>query len=69
MVQKPHDGGLEIMHQVKDLYGVSGVAISGFGTENDIRQSRVAGFDEHLVKPVTISTLRETVQRIASKAA
>jgi CheY-like chemotaxis protein len=65
----PDGSGLEIMHQVKNLYGISGVAISGFGTEDDIRQSHAAGFEEHLVKPVTINALRETVQRVSSEAA
>jgi CheY-like chemotaxis protein len=65
----PDGSGLEIMHKVKNLYGISGVAISGFGTEDDIRQSHAAGFEEHLVKPVTINALRETVQRVSSEAA
>jgi len=63
----PDGSGLEIMQQAKNLYGVSGVAISGFGTEEDIRQSRAAGFGEHLVKPVSIQDLHAAVQRITAE--
>ena len=63
----PDGSGLEIMQQIKRLYGVKGVAISGFGTNEDIRQSLAAGFDEHLVKPVNIPALRAAIQRITSK--
>jgi CheY-like chemotaxis protein len=33
------------------------VAMSGYGTENDRRRSREAGFDHHLVKPCDVGTL------------
>ena len=38
------------------------VALSGYGREDDVRRSRDAGFDHHLVKPVDLGQLR----RIAS---
>lgn len=63
----PDGSGLEIMQETHDHYGVTGIAISGFGTEEDIRQSRAAGFGEHLVKPVSIQDLHQAVERIASK--
>ena len=65
----PDGSGLEIMQQAQKLYGVSGIAISGFGTEDDIRQSYAAGFREHLVKPVNIQDLNAAVQRITSELA
>ena len=34
------------------------VALTGLGTEEDRRQSRAAGFDRHLVKPVELEALR-----------
>ena len=33
------------------------VAVSGYGQDSDREQSLAAGFDQHLVKPVTIATL------------
>uniref|UniRef100_UPI00403A0A85 PAS domain S-box protein n=1 Tax=Variovorax sp. BK018 TaxID=3450241 RepID=UPI00403A0A85 len=37
------------------------VATTGWGKEDDIRHSLEAGFDAHLVKPVTISQLRRLI--------
>lgn len=34
-------------------------ALTGYGREEDLRQSRAAGFDEHIVKPVSVTALRE----------
>ena len=65
----PDGSGLEIMKEMKKYNAVSGIAISGFGTEEDIRQSREAGFGEHLVKPVNTHILHEAVQQIASERA
>jgi len=33
------------------------IAVSGYGTEDDVRRSREAGFDRHLVKPVDFDLL------------
>ncbi len=38
------------------------VATTGWGKEDDIRRSLEAGFDAHLVKPVTISQLRRLIE-------
>ena len=61
----PDGSGLDVMRHVKERSGIPGIALSGFGTEEDIRQSRNAGFSEHLVKPVNIAALRSVIQRFA----
>ena len=65
----PDGDGWNVMKEVKKLYGVRGLAISGFGTADDIRRSHDAGFEEHIVKPVSGETLHEAVERIALNAA
>ncbi len=35
------------------------IALTGWGQDEDLRQSRAAGFDHHLVKPPDIERLRE----------
>ncbi len=35
------------------------VALTGYGGEEDVRRSSLAGFDRHLVKPVDVAALRE----------
>jgi len=61
--------GLDIMQALKSDYALRGIAFSGYGTEDDIRRSRAAGFEEHLTKPVSAAALRTAVQRIASASA
>ena len=65
----PDGNGRDLMRQLRSTRPrIPGIAISGFGTEEDIRQSLAAGFEEHLVKPLNIADLRAAIQRIASKA-
>ena len=61
----PDGSGLDVMRQVKTRSAVPGIALSGFGTDEDLRQSRDAGFAEHLVKPVSSDVLRKSVQEFA----
>jgi CheY-like chemotaxis protein len=42
------------------------VAVTGYGQEEDRRRSRRAGFDHHLVKPVTPETLRLLLSSLES---
>jgi signal transduction histidine kinase/CheY-like chemotaxis protein len=61
----PDGSGLDIMRQAKGHRGIPGIALSGFGTEEDIRQSREAGFEEHLVKPINFKALLQTIRKVA----
>jgi len=38
------------------------VALTGYGQDEDRRKSKEAGFDEHLVKPIDIETLKQMLQ-------
>lgn len=64
----PDGNGLDLMRQLKARHGLSGIALSGFGMERDIRESREAGFDAHLTKPVNLQLLEETVRRLLTAA-
>jgi CheY-like chemotaxis protein len=46
-----------------------GIAISGFGSEEDIRKSADAGFNHHLVKPIDFGRLAKIISGIASETA
>ena len=65
----PDGSGLDIIRQVRKLYDLSGIALSGYGTEEDIHQSREAGFEEHIIKPVSFDALQASIQRVVSKGA
>src|SRR5262245_64242319 len=53
-VRLPDGSGLDLMRELSRAGPVKGIAISGFGSEKDVSQSREAGFDRHLVKPVAV---------------
>jgi CheY-like chemotaxis protein len=46
------------MRQDAPESNLSIIALSGYGQEEDRRQSKQAGCDAHLVKPVHLSALR-----------
>ena len=51
------------MAHLRDRYGLSGIAVTGYGMEEDLRHSREAGFVDHLVKPITFSRLESAIDR------
>ena len=54
----PDGSGNEIMRELRTRMSIRGIALSGFGHEDDIRRSEEAGFQSHLVKPINFETLR-----------
>jgi CheY-like chemotaxis protein len=64
----PDATGYELMRQAKARHGVTGIALSGYGMEEDIRKSKEAGFSEHLVKPIDIPQLLEMMRRVTGRA-
>lgn len=51
------------------LANVMLVALTGWGSEEDKRQSKGAGFDHHLVKPVELAALNEVLAKLSSSDA
>ncbi|MEP7014699.1 MAG: ATP-binding protein [Verrucomicrobiota bacterium] len=62
----PDSSGYELVREAKKRQPLHGIALSGFGTEDDIRRSMEAGFDYHLTKPVNFQDLRSLLERVAS---
>ncbi len=63
----PDGTGYHLMRELLRQRSIVGIAMSGYGMEDDLRQSREAGFVEHLVKPVNLPELREAIRRAATK--
>jgi CheY-like chemotaxis protein/two-component sensor histidine kinase len=58
----PHMDGYEVARRLREQVGLDQaliVALTGYGTSEDRRRSREAGFDEHLVKPPSLEQLQE----------
>jgi signal transduction histidine kinase/DNA-binding response OmpR family regulator len=60
----PDGSGVDLIRGLLETRPVRGVALSGYGMEDDIRRSREAGFIEHITKPVDIDLLDQVLQRI-----
>jgi len=50
-------------HHGRDTFGLKGIAISGYGTLEDVAESKAAGFAHHLVKPSRLKVLVDLVRR------
>ncbi len=61
----PDGSGHELMRELSARYGLRGIALSGYGMEEDLRKSREAGFKRHLIKPVSPQALESAIQQVA----
>jgi signal transduction histidine kinase/CheY-like chemotaxis protein len=61
----PDATGYELLAELSAKYKLRGVAMSGFGSDADLAQSKAAGFVEHLVKPIDAKMLDAAIQRLA----
>ena len=62
----PEMDGYEVARQMRvlpDHAGMLLIALTGWGQDEDMRQSRAAGFDHHLVKPPNMTTLRQLLTK------
>jgi PAS domain S-box-containing protein len=62
----PDGSGYEVISQAKRKRPVKGVAITGFGTDEDVRRGKEAGFDFHLVKPIDFHELRNVLDKVGA---
>jgi signal transduction histidine kinase len=54
----PDGSGLDLMRELLRQRPIFGIALSGYGMEDDVRQTKEAGYFAHLVKPVNLDQLR-----------
>ena len=62
----PDGNGYELIREAKKRQPLKGVALSGFGMEDDMRMGKEAGFDYHLTKPVEFQKLEGVLREIGS---
>ena len=66
----PTLSGYEVARQLRAdsrLGRIVLIAVTGWGTEEDRRRSRDAGFDEHLTKPVDLAVVERLFSRFAAR--
>lgn len=57
----PDGSGNELMEILRARYTLRGIALSGYGMEDDVVRSRHAGFTAHLTKPVDFRQLQRAL--------
>jgi PAS domain S-box-containing protein len=62
----PDGSGYEVASQARMQGRMKTIALTGFGTEQDVRRSKEAGFDFHLVKPVNFYELQTVLDQMAT---
>jgi CheY-like chemotaxis protein len=59
----PDGSGNDLMRHFA-ARGMPGIALSGFGMEEDLRRSREAGFRLHLTKPVSFDRVEQAIREV-----
>jgi signal transduction histidine kinase len=62
----PDGNGIDLIRTLQSARPVLGIALTGFGMEEDIRRGREAGFKHHLVKPIDLNKLDLLIQQTAN---
>jgi CheY-like chemotaxis protein len=65
----PDGDGYQLMQELHDRYQVSGIAVSGYGSAQDICRSNEVGFLAHLTKPVSIAALEHAIACVRAQPA
>ena len=60
----PDGSGYDLMAELSTGRPLKGIALSGFGMEHDLAESRRAGFAAHLTKPVRIQMIVDALAEL-----
>ncbi len=63
----PDGTGMDLLGQLRHDRDIPAIAMSGYGMESDLEQTKHAGFDAHLVKPVAAARLKEKIDRLSAR--
>ncbi|MGI8431258.1 MAG: hybrid sensor histidine kinase/response regulator [Chthoniobacterales bacterium] len=64
----PDGTGTELMQKLRATYNLRGIALSGYGMDEDVRRSLEAGFTAHLTKPVDYGQLERALRLVQAEA-
>ena len=63
----PDGNGFQVMRELSRVSNAKGIAVSGYGMDEDVARSSAAGFSAHLTKPVNVQELQETIQLVTGE--
>jgi CheY-like chemotaxis protein len=62
----PDGTGLDLMRQLLERAPVAGIALTGYGMQEDVQMTREAGFASHLTKPVSFQDLQAALDKVGA---
>jgi DNA-binding response OmpR family regulator len=60
----PDRSGIELMRELHEMYGLKGIAVSGYAGRNDVSEALEAGYDMHLAKPLAFPDLLAAIDEV-----
>jgi PAS domain S-box-containing protein len=63
----PDGTGFQLMEELRDIYSLRGIALSGYGMDEDLKRARSSGFAVHLIKPVDFDQLRQAISEVVEE--
>ncbi|MFN2624378.1 MAG: response regulator, partial [Chthoniobacterales bacterium] len=60
----PDGNGMQVMRELSKISDAKGIAVSGYGMDEDLQRSREAGFSAHLTKPVNVQELTRAIREV-----
>jgi CheY-like chemotaxis protein len=64
----PDGDGCDLLRKLEEIRKVPAIALTAYAMQADLDRTAAAGFLEHLAKPVSFATLKETIERVAAAA-
>jgi PAS domain S-box-containing protein len=61
----PDGSGLDLMAGLRARFSLAGIALTGYGRDEDVARSREVGFATHLTKPISIQALESAIASVA----
>jgi CheY-like chemotaxis protein len=58
----PDGTGYDLMKECARDQSLKGIALSGYGMDQDVARSRAAGFSAHLIKPIDVQALDKAIE-------
>jgi PAS domain S-box-containing protein len=65
----PDGSGNDLMAELRQRFGLKGIALTGYGMEQDVARTQQAGFIAHLTKPVRVESLDAVLAELGTGAA
>jgi len=62
----PDGTGYDLMRQIRQECPIPGVALTGYGMDDDLQKSTEAGFADHVLKPVDAHQLEAILSRVTN---